>query len=78
MKMGIKYEVSAKTGEYQDKEGNTKARYIQMGVVIEGPRGLSLKLESIPVNWDGWAYLNTPKPKEVYAAKAKNTDDVPF
>jgi len=70
--MGIKYEVSAKTGEYQDKEGNTKARYIQMGVVIEGPRGLSLKLESIPVNWDGWAYLNTPKPK------AKNTDDVPF
>ena len=76
--MGIKYEVSAKTGEYQDKEGNTKARYIQMGVVIEGPRGLSLKLESIPVNWDGWAYLNTPKPKEVYAAKAKNTDDVPF
>jgi len=76
--MGIKYEVSAKTGEYQDKEGNTKARYTQMGVVIEGPRGLSLKLESIPVNWDGWAYLNTPKPKEVYAAKAKNTDDVPF
>ena len=73
--MGIKYEVIAKTGEYQDKEGNTKARYIQMGVVIEGPRGLSLKLESIPVNWDGWAYLNTPKPKEV---KAKNTDDVPF
>ena len=76
--MGIKYEVSAKTGEYQDKEGNTKARYTQMGVVIEGPRGLSLKLESIPVNWDGWAYLNTPKPKADYTAKTKNTDDVPF
>lgn len=76
--MGIKYEVSAKTGEYQDKEGNTKAQYIRMGVVIEGPKGLSLKLESIPVNWDGWAYLNTPKPKGDYAAKTKNTDDIPF
>lgn len=76
--MGIKYEVSAKTGEYQDKEGNTKAQYIRMGVVIEGPRGLSLKLEAIPVNWDGWAYLNTPKPKADYTANNKNTDDIPF
>jgi len=76
--MGIKYEVSAKTGEYKDRDGNTKAQYIRMGVVIEGPKGLSLKLESIPVNWDGWAYLNTPKPKDAFTSSKKRDDFVPF
>jgi hypothetical protein len=23
-----------------------------------------LKLESIPIGWDGWAYLNEPRPQE--------------
>lgn len=62
--MGIKYEVTAVTGTYKDREGNEKKEYQRIGIVAEGRNGLSLKLKSIPVGWDGWAYLNEPKPKE--------------
>jgi hypothetical protein len=23
-----------------------------------------LKLEAVPIGWDGWAYLNDPKPRD--------------
>ena len=62
--MGVKYEVTAVTGKYNDKNGNEKSRYTKLGVVIEGKNGLSLKFESIPVGWDGWAFLNEPRSSE--------------
>lgn len=61
--MAIKYEITAKGGTYQ-KDGVEKTRYIKMGVVMETKNGLAAKIESIPVGWDGWAYLNEPKPKD--------------
>lgn len=50
-------EVRAKTGE--DKEG--KAIYRTIGRVITTQKGQMLKLDSIPLLWDGWAYLNEPR-----------------
>jgi hypothetical protein len=62
--MGVQYEVTAITGKYTDKDGNEKNRYTKLGVVIEGKNGPMLKLEAIPVGWDGWAYLNEPRAKD--------------
>lgn len=63
--MAIKYEISAKTGTYTNKEGQEKARYCKMGVVMETKNGgLMMKVEQIPTNWDGFAYLNSPYEKK--------------
>lgn len=62
--MSRKFEVTAVTGKYQDNNGNEKSRYLTIGAVIETRNGLMLKLEAVPVGWDGWAYLNPPKAKE--------------
>lgn len=81
--MGIKYEVTAVTGKYTDKQGNEKNRYTKVGVVLETKNGLMLKVESIPVGWDGWAYLNEPREQKAGEPKdsgrvADMTDDIPF
>lgn len=87
--MPAKYEVSAVSGKYTDREGNEKNRYVRMGVVIEGKHGPMLKIESIPVGWDGWAYLNEPRERDAKPAarQASNSapqpaddpnDDIPF
>lgn len=62
--MGVQYEVTAVTGKYTDLEGKEKNRYLKIGVVVESKNGPMLKLEAVPVGWDGWAYLNTPRPRE--------------
>lgn len=58
--MGIKYKVVAPAGTYE-KDGQTKTRYVDVGVIIETRAGLMLKAEAIPVGWDGTAFLNEPK-----------------
>ena len=78
--MAIKYDIVATNGEYE-KDGQTKKRYVNMGRVIEMKNGsLALKIDSVPVNWDGWAYLNTPKEREGSGGNygGHSTDDVPF
>jgi len=70
--MGIKYEVVANGGTYTNKNGEEKKRWVKCGVVMENDRGLSLKMESVPVGWDGWAILSEPR------EKPQNDDSVPF
>lgn len=62
--MARKFEVTAVTGKYTDNNGQEKSRYLNIGSVIETKNGLMLKLESVPVGWDGWAYLNEPRPRD--------------
>lgn len=62
--MARKYEVTAVTGKYTDSTGAEKSRYQTLGSVIETKNGLMLKLEAVPIGWDGWAYLNDPKPRD--------------
>jgi hypothetical protein len=83
--MGIKYEVTAVTGKYTDRNGNEKNRYTKVGVVLETKNGQMLKVESIPVGWDGWAYLNEPreqgeerKPEKRSGGVADMEDSIPF
>lgn len=89
--MAILYRVVAAVGKYEGNDGKEKSRYVEMGVVMETKNGPMLKLESIPAaGWDGWAYLNEPKPKEEgerqersrpnrsHKAEADDSSDIPF
>lgn len=62
-----KYEAVATIGEYKDKNGETKKRYINVGTVFENDKGqLSLKLDAVPVGqeWSGWISFFDPKPRD--------------
>jgi len=63
----IKYEAVATIGEYKDRNGETKKRYVNIGKVFENDKGqLSLKLDTIPVdpNWSGWVSFFEPKERQ--------------
>jgi hypothetical protein len=75
------YEISVVNGKYKNKEGVEKSRYQIIGSVIETKNGPMLKLDNMPLmdgGWNGWAYLNTPKPKEDYKGLPKDEEDIPF
>lgn len=85
----IIYDAIAKAGTYKDKQtGEEKVRFHKCGVVFEGDKGLNLKVESLPIGWDGWLSLRTPRPKDAAPAAAPATaapaksleddDDIPF
>ena len=90
--MSRKYEVTAITGKYTDKNGQEKSRYQTIGAVIETKNGPMLKLEAVPIGWDGWAYLNEPRdwgtdaprerrtatPVQARPASPADFDDPPF
>lgn len=54
--MGVRYEIKARIGE---KDG--KAMYAKIGVVLEGDKGFSMKLNYLPMNWDGFAFFSEPE-----------------
>jgi len=48
--------IVATVGEYTDREGNQKKRYATIGTLLERDNGSqSIKIENIPVGWNGWA-----------------------
>jgi hypothetical protein len=75
--MAIRYDISAKIGSYTDKNGEEKGRYVKMGTVMETRNGgLLMKIDCQPLNWDGFAYLNTPKNyNEPAIDRSENSDE---
>lgn len=83
-----KYDVVAITGEYTDRNGQTKKRYMNCGAIFEKDGKFSLKLEAIPLESNGWFGLYPPKSNQETAhqgvqdaqAAINNdfNDDVPF
>jgi len=81
--MAVIYDVVVKTGSYE-KDGKTVYRNQTIGKVIETSKGLSLKLDQMPLvdgGWNGWAALFTPLTEEQKEARrqgfvpSKKTDD---
>ena len=75
--MAIKYELIAKSGTYKDQAtGEDKTRWVKCGVVMDTRQnGLAAKIESLPVNWDGWLNFSEPKQRDNF--KAKGDDEMP-
>jgi hypothetical protein len=60
-------EISCTVGQYTNAQGEQKYRYQRIGSIIETKNGPMLKLDVIPLkegSWDGWAYINEPRPKD--------------
>jgi hypothetical protein len=84
--MSKKYDVTAITGKYTDKNGQEKNRYLTIGAIIETKNGPMLKLESVPMEWNGWAYLNEPRAKDAPGQSGQTSQapapvddsDIPF
>ena len=73
----IKKEISCIVGTYTNKDGQSKNRYQRIGSIIETKNGEMLKIDSIPMKeggWDGWAYINDPRPTEE-RPKSRGFDD---
>jgi hypothetical protein len=73
--MAIVKEVTAVT-RYTDAQGNEKKRYHKLGVVMSTRNGDMLKIESVPIGWDGWAYLNDPKDREEVQPKPQGKPSI--
>lgn len=86
-------EVVAVTGFYKNAQGVEKKRYQKIGSIIDTKNGPMLKLDNIPLReggWDGWAYINDPKPRDDHGQPNGNVaprheslnevlnDDMPF
>lgn len=72
--MAIKYELIANGGTYTNKDGQEKKRWIKCGIVVETERGMSAKIESLPVNFDGWLMMSEPREKPTHGGD----DTIPF
>lgn len=73
-------EISCIVGQYTNAQGEQKNRYQRIGSVINTKNGEMLKLDVIPLKdggWDGWAYMNDPKPKEDRQPAAPRHDAFP-
>lgn len=71
----------SKIGKYV-KDGKDKNQYRTIGALLEGEDGnLSLKLDTIPTNFDGWVYFSEPaitRAKEEVSKQEEPESEIPF
>ena len=74
----------AATGEYKDRNtGEMKMGYTTIGSLLEGDKGKMLKIDSIPVGFNGWVYFgDLPSDQVKKNAQPEGADfpddDIPF
>lgn len=78
-------EITAVLGEYTNAKGEVKKRYMKIGALIDTKNGPMLKLDVIPLEWNGYAYINEPFDKRKAQAEGGGRqaddgfdDDMPF
>tara|TARA_R110000823_G_scaffold264996_1_gene385023 strand:+ start:252 stop:509 length:258 start_codon:yes stop_codon:yes gene_type:complete len=65
--MAITHDLIAKGETYTNKDGEEKVKWIRCGVAMDTKNGgVALKIESLPVNFDGWLQMREPLPKDSY------------
>ena len=65
----MKKDIKVKMRTYVDKNGETKNYWMKIGTLVQTDKGESINIECFPViegGWNGWAYLNDPKPKDEF------------
>ena len=79
--MSTKLDLIAVVGEYTDAQGNNKKRFAKVGTLWDKGQGISLKIDNVPLNWDGWLSAKPPlEPKTTkQTAPAFDLDnEIPF
>lgn len=72
--MPILYEAVAAIGSYKAKDGTEKRKWLKVGAVFETKNGLRLKLDALPVNFDGWLMLSEPRDQAPAPSSGGNSD----
>lgn len=79
------FDAMVKNGSYKDRDGNEKARWLKIGTVFEGDKGLSMILDCVPVGVVApvWVSFFQVKEKGQQAAQSQQSNDpysesVPF
>ena len=60
-------ELTVITGTYTNSQGQQKNRYQRIGSIIDTKNGPMGKIDVIPLKeggWDGWFYINEPRPRD--------------
>lgn len=64
--------IVATTGTYKDRDGNDKKQYTNIGTLFERPDGSQcIKLDAVPVGWDGWGNFYDIEQKQSAHNEAK-------
>lgn len=75
-------ELSVITGTYKNAQGEQKNRYTRIGSIIDTKNGEMLKIDVTPLmegGWNGWAYINEPRPKdENRSSNSNDSEDIQF
>ena len=72
----IRYDVICKNGSYTDKTGTEKTKWMKVGVCMDTKQGgLAVKIESLPVGFDGWLSLAEPRAKDNFTPRGN--DEMP-
>ena len=72
--------IKARSGKYTDKAGNEKTSYITVGHLIEANGSEKIKIDSLPINFDGWLFF-AELPSATTATRGQlgdPNDDIPF
>jgi hypothetical protein len=76
-------DVTVIVGTYTNAQGQEKRRYKTIGAIYQTKTGQQLKIDQFPIvegGWNGWAYLNDPKPTEAEPVRkptrTENFDDL--
>ena len=74
------YDAMVKNGTYKDRDGNEKSRWLKVGAVFEGEKGLSMILECVPVGATGpvWVSFFEVKERQSASNSASDGEGVPF
>jgi hypothetical protein len=73
--MALRYDVICKNGSYS-KDGVEKTKWLKVGVCMDTKQGgLAVKIESLPIGFDGWLSLAEPKAKDGFSARGN--DEMP-
>jgi hypothetical protein len=73
------FDAVATVGEYTDRNGQTKKRYLNVGSVFKNNKGLFLKLDALPLSrdWSGFISFYEPKPRDEAAPAGRSPRDMP-
>ena len=70
-------DLMAPGGKYL-KDGEEKTRWLKCGIVLETDKGLRVKIESIPVEWDGWLNVFDKEKPATKPVQQTSESDEPF
>lgn len=68
-------------GEYKNSAGETKKRFVKVGSLFNSDKGQSIKIDAVPVGFDGWLSVKEPyeageKPARQSSAPTRRGNDL--